>query len=344
MNRRVVVSGMDDIVIESEPPPRPAPGEVLIASRLVGICGSDTHAAHGRHPFIDLPYMPGHEVIGDVVELGEGTPEELRGRRVVVEPNLPCGQCELCAVGRYNICEKLQVFGCQTPGGLTDCFAMSHHRIIPLPDSLPDTSAVLIEPMSTPVRAVRAAGDLVGQRVMVIGAGPIGLFTAIAARAAGAGVITVGDLQASKRQRATRLVADASFDPRDEDVSEQVEAALGGAPQVVFDAVSAESTLRLGIRSLAKGGTLVTIGVPAGPMTLDLQLVQDRELRVLGSLMFVREDVERAIEILAAEPFPIDEVVTATFPLERAAEAFRAADDPEQFKVVIDVGGSAQGR
>ena len=113
---------------------------------------------------------------------------------------------------------------------------------------------------------------------------------------------------------------------------------LGGKADVVFDCVSRESTVRLGIEVLDKGGSLMIVGVPAGPTSIDLDLIQDRELTVRGNLMYVREDVISAIELLRTRPFPLEEVVTAQFDLDQASEAFRASDDPEQVKVLVLVG------
>lgn len=339
-NRRVIVRGAQDVSVEFEEVPAPAAGEVLVSSSMVGICGSDIHAAHGHHPFMELPFWPGHEVIGRVEQAGDGVDPALEGCRVVVEPNLPCGACELCAEGRYNICDGLLVFGCQTKGGLTDQFSISASRVIPLPDDLDDEWAVLAEPLSTPVHAVRRAGDLSGRRVVVLGAGPIGLFIAALAQRAGAASTVVGDLVASKRERALRLGATGIFDPSVEGVGDGVVEEMGGRAHVVFDAVSRESTVRMALTELlGKGGRLMTVGVPPGPLTVDFELIQDRELEVVGNLMFVREDVLEAIEVLRSKPFPLEEVVTGIYELGQSQQAFDASADPEQVKILIRVDG-----
>lgn len=336
--RRIVVNSFDDIAVEKVAEPQAGAGEVLVRSTVVGICGSDMHAAHGRHPFMSLPFWPGHEVVGVVAGVGSGVDPELDGKRVVIEPNLACGECDQCKEGRYNICSKLEVFGCQTPGGMTDKFVIAADRVIPLPDDLEDKWAALIEPMSTPVHAVRRAGSLTGKRVVVIGAGPIGLFTAVAALHAGAARVVMADILQSKMDRAIRLGAHGSFNSSSPKAAEEAVKALQGKAHVVFDCVSRESTVHLAIEVLDKGGSLMTVGVPAGPTLVDLDLVQDRELTIMGNLMFVRQDVLAAIELLREKPFPHEEVVTATFDIEQAAEAFRVSDDPEQVKVLITVG------
>lgn len=339
--RRVVVDSIDDIRVESVDAPQAGPGEVTVRSTVVGICGSDMHAAHGRHPFMSLPFWPGHEVVGAVSAVGDGVDPSLVGRRVVIEPNLACGHCDQCRAGRYNICATLDVFGCQTPGGMTDEFAIAADRVIALPDDLDDDWAALVEPFSTPVHAVRRAGDLSGKRVVVIGAGPIGLFAAIAALDAGASRVVVADLLESKRARAERLGAHGSFDSSAPDAADRARELLGGPAHVVVDCVSRESTVALAIAALDKGGLLMTVGVPAGRTLVDLDLVQDRELTLVGNLMYVREDVLHAIELLRRKPFALDEIVTGTFDLDEAERAFAASDDPEQVKILIRVGSSA---
>ncbi|WP_200329995.1 zinc-binding dehydrogenase [Leucobacter sp. L43] len=335
--RRIVVNAADDIRVEQIPAPASGAGEVLVRSTIVGICGSDVHAAHGRHPFMSLPFWPGHEVIGVVEAAGPEAPADLVNRRVVIEPNLACGECTPCQRGRYNICATLDVFGCQTPGGMTDRFTIAADRVIALPDDLSDREAALIEPLATPVHAVRRAGDLTGARVVVLGAGPIGLFVTIAALHAGAERVVVADLLESKRARAERLGASGSFDSSAPDAAEAAIRELGGKADVVFDCVSREATVRLAIEMLEKGGTIMTVGVPSGPTTIDLELIQDREIALLGNLMYVREDVEAAIALLRERRLPLDELITGVFPLDQAQQAFDASNDPEQVKVLVEV-------
>lgn len=335
--RRVVVHSQTDVRIEFVPDPVAGPGEVVVEPSIVGICGSDVHAARGMHPFIELPYRPGHEVTGTVVELGPAVDDSWADVRVVVEPNLACGRCELCINERYNICEGLKVFGCQTPGGLADRFVIPIDRLHRLPDDLDDHAAVLVEPLSTPVRAVRSAGDLSGRRVTVIGLGPIGLFTQLAALRAGAASVATFDPIASKRQRSERLGAVAAIDPTDPSANERAVSALGGPCHVVLDCVSNESTLRQGIALLQKGGRLVVVGVASGDVAVPMNLVQDRELEVCGSLMFVRQDMEAAIDLLRGDVVPADGLVDAGFGLDEVAAAFAAAADPERFKVAVRV-------
>lgn len=335
--RQVVVTSSEDIRVEEVPRPGPpAAGEVLVASRLVGICGTDVHAAAGHHPFIERPYRPGHEVVGVVEQVGDGVTDLAAGDHVVLEPNLVCGTCRQCRAGRYNICRNLAVFGCQTTGGMADAFVVPRDRLHRVPDGMSDELAALVEPLATPVHAVARAGVGPGSRVAVLGAGPIGLLVLVAARAAGAETVVVTDVLTEKLERASRLSADAALRADDPDLVAQAAAVLQGA-DVVFDCVAAASSMAQAIELVDKGGTVMVVGIAAGPTTVPLHLVQDREISVIGSLMYVREDVERAIALLASGVVAADDLITGVFPLDRAAEAFAASSDPTQVKVLVSV-------
>jgi 2-desacetyl-2-hydroxyethyl bacteriochlorophyllide A dehydrogenase len=339
--RQVVVTSSEDIrVVEVPRPGPPAPGQVLVASRLVGICGTDVHAAAGHHPFIDRPYRPGHEVVGVVEQVGDGVTDLAAGDRVVLEPNLTCGECPQCRDGRYNICRELAVFGCQTPGGMGDVFVVARDRLHRIPDGMSDELAALVEPLATPVHAVRRAGVRAGSRVAVLGAGPIGLLVLVAARAAGAEVVVVTDVLPEKLDRARRLGADEALRADAPDLVDRAAAVLHGA-DVVFDCVAAAGSMAQAVELVDKGGTVMVVGIAPGPTSIPLHLVQDREISVIGSLMYVREDVERAIALLSSGAVAADELVTAVYPLDRAAEAFAASADPQQVKVLVSVGDPA---
>jgi 2-desacetyl-2-hydroxyethyl bacteriochlorophyllide A dehydrogenase len=339
--RQVVVTSPEDIqVVEVPRPGPPSAGQVLVASRLVGICGTDVHAAAGHHPFIDRPYRPGHEVVGVVEQVGEGVTGLAAGDRVVLEPNLTCGECPQCRDGRYNICRNLAVFGCQTPGGMADVFVVARDRLHRIPDGMSDELAALVEPLATPVHAVRRAGVRPGSRVAVLGAGPIGLLVLVAAKAAGAEVVVVTDVLPEKLDRARRLGADEALRADAPDLVDRAANILKGA-DVVFDCVAAAGSMAQAVELVDKGGTVMVVGIAPGPTSIPLHLVQDREIAVIGSLMYVREDVERAIALLSSGAVAADELVTAVYPLDRAAEAFAASADPQQVKVLVSVGDPA---
>ncbi len=337
-NRQVKVTSMDDIVIEQVAAPAAAPGHVVVRSVVVGVCGSDMHAALGNHPFIDLPYQPGHEAVGVVTEVGEGVSTVQPGDRIVIEPNLACGTCPQCAAGRYNICATLEVFGCQTPGALADYFAIPADRVHVLPETMTYLEAAFIEPLATPVHAVAKAGELTGRTVAVLGAGPIGLLVLIAAKAAGAARIVVSDLLPSKRERAQRVGATGVVDGGQQDSVAAAKAVLGGDADVVFDCVSRGASLAQAVDLVAKGGQIVVVGVGlSGTTPVRIDLVQDRELRIEGALMYTQPDYTTAFRLIGAGAVPVDDLVTAVYPFEESAQAFRASTDPEQVKVLVSM-------
>jgi 2-desacetyl-2-hydroxyethyl bacteriochlorophyllide A dehydrogenase len=328
VTRRVVVNALDDVVIETVAQATPAAGEARVRTTMVGICGSDLHAACGRHPFIDLPYRPGHEAVGVVDAVGPGIEASWIGTRVALEPNLACRQCP-------------QVFGCQTPGALADSFTIALDRLVPLASDLDDRHAILIEPLATPVHTVRRAaevvGDLLDRPVVVIGAGPIGLFMLLAARHAGARVV-VADLLESKRARAERLGAVGTFDPTADDAVESALRLLGGPAAVVIDCVSRESSVAQAVELVDKGGAIMIVGVAEGATPVPLGLIQDRELVLIGNLMYVREDFTAAMDLLASGTVPVDEIISAVFGFDQVADAFAASADQENVKVLVTVG------
>jgi 2-desacetyl-2-hydroxyethyl bacteriochlorophyllide A dehydrogenase len=338
--RRVVVSA-DGIDVVTAPTPSPGPQDALVRTVLTGICGSDTHAAHGRHPFIALPYHPGHEVVGVVEDTGPDVTSVRAGQRVTVEPTLPCWQCKMCRTGRPNLCERLQFFGCGwQQGGMANYFTVPANRLHAIPDELDDVTAALIEPLSTPVHAVRIAGDVTGKAVAIIGAGTIGLLLLAVLRAHKARCIVVTDVLPSKRQRALALGADAVVDPAAADVEEQVRTALGESADIVFDCVAIESTVHTAVCLASKGGTVVIVGVPSREVTLPLPVIQDHQIRIQGSATYLPEDYDESITLLRDGKVRPADIVTATRPLDAVVEAFHLSSSGEEVKVLLTIGAS----
>ena len=337
MKRAVVYSGR--ITVEDAPTPEPGPGEVLVRTLVTGVCGSDVHAAHERHPFISLPYRPGHEAVGVVEATGAEVSGGRPGQRVVVVPYLPCWACKMCRTGRENLCENLSFFGCGYPqGGMAEFFTLPAGRLYPVPDDMTDETAALIEPLSTPVHAVRLAGDVAGRTVAILGAGTIGLFTLAVLRDRGAGKIVVTDPLADKRARATALGADAVVDAGTPDVAGQVRAALGESADIVFDCVAIQSSTEQAVAIADKGGTVVTVGVPARDVTVPLPVIQDHQIRIQGSATYLPADYEESVRLLSAGGVRAADFVTATRALAQVTEAFELAAAGTQVKVLVTVG------
>ena len=333
--RRVTVRPGEVALVEAERP-EPRPGEILVQPTVVGVCGSDVHAAAGHHPIVTLPYNPGHEVVGVVCELGGAVTEVQVGDRVVVEPTLPCWECKHCRAGRINLCERLRFFGCvHDQGGMADYFTIPANRVHVLPADLTDEQAVLIEPLATPVHAVALNGGVADAAVVIIGAGTIGLLVLAAARAAGARRVVMTDIQQSKRARALRLGADAVVDAARSDVVAAVREELGESADVVFDCVAVQATVDQGIQLALKGGSVMIVGVPVKPVTVPLPEIQDQQVRVQGSAMFMPADFIAATRMIQTGHVREADFITAKFPLDQAAAAFAACTTGEEVKVVL---------
>ncbi|GIG23674.1 alcohol dehydrogenase [Cellulomonas chitinilytica] len=337
--RRAVAGPSVGVRVEGADVPVPAAGEVLVRSTLVGICGSDTHAVAGHHPFLTAPYVPGHEATGVVAATGPGADRFAPGQRVLLKPNVACGTCLNCAAGRTNACETLRWIGCdpsrELSGAMADYFVAPQSNLYAVPDALSDEAAALVECLATPVHAARVAGDLTDARVVVLGAGTIGVLCVVAALRAGAAAVVVTDMEQSKIDRAVRIGAAGGAVANATDADDQVVAALGGPADVVFDCVANERSLAQAVGLLRRAGTLLIVGVPPRPGSLDLPNIQDRELRVQGCAAYTEADIETSIAIAGDGALPVSEIVSATYPLDEVATAFERAAADSSGKVLV---------
>jgi len=343
VRRRVLVSAPGTVELVTEAVPRLERDDALVRLSLAGVCGSDKAALHGEHAFMGPPYYPGHEVVGVVVEVGEDVDGVSPGDRVTVEPTLPCGRCKPCVSEAENLCENLRFFGCgYREGAMADVFTVPASRLHKIPADLTDHQAVLVEPVATGVHAVRVAGDLTGKAVAVLGSGTIGLMTMLAARAAGARRIVSTDMVPAKRGLALELGADAVVDAAADELADEVRAALGESGDVVFDCVANQQTLPEAIKIALKGGTVMVVGGARKPVTIDLPVVQEFQVRVQGVATYRAEDFHDAMRLLAGGVVAADRFVTATFPLARADEAFAAIDSGNEVKILVAAEAAGQ--
>ena len=338
MLRALVEPGLG-VRLEEVLVPEPRAGEVLVRSTLVGICGSDTHAAAGHHPFLTAPYVPGHEATGVVVSLGAEVDGFALGQRVLLKPSVACGACPNCLAGRTNTCESLAWIGCDSSrvlaGAMAEYFVAPTGSLYLVPDALDDQEAALVECLATPVHAARIAGDLAGARVVVFGVGTIGLLSVVAALNAGAQAVVVTDMEQSKIDRAVRCGALGGVLASAQDLELGVRSILDGPADVVFDCVASERSLAQAVGLLRRAGTLLVIGVPPRPAPINLPFVQDGELRVQGCAAYTEQDMTTAIEIAVAGGIPVAELVSGSYGLQDVAIAFAAAAADTSGKVMV---------
>ncbi len=321
------------IEMEERPIPTPGPGDVLIRVSSVGVCGSDTHYyRHGRVGsfVVDAPLVLGHEAAGTIVRVGEGVNSSRIGQRVSIEPQRPDPESEETRSGHYNLCPHMRFFA--TPpvdGAFCDYVTIGAGYAHRVPDSVSDDAAALCEPLSVGIAAVRKAGLDGGSRVLITGAGPIGIVLAQLARAYGATDIVVSDPDESRRAQAKQFGATAVLDPTVEPIGDLgVDAFIdaSGAPSAVVD----------GIRAVRPAGTVVLVGSGAESMELPTQLIQNRELVLTGVFRYANT-WPTAIALVESGRVDLDAMVTARFPLEKAAEALDSDRTPGSVKTVVAV-------
>lgn len=325
--RAALLREVGSIVIENRPVPEPGPGEVRLKPLAVGVCGSDMHAFTGEHPFVHPPIVLGHEIGAQVDKVGPGVEHLKPGQLVTVEPNLVCGHCYNCRTGRYNICENLRVVGCVgADGGMADYLMVPATKVFPVPEHWNAEQAALVEPVAVGVHAVRQGGLQPGQSVLVLGAGIIGLVTAQAARAFGASRVIIADLLESRLERARKLGFTDVVNNGQVNLEEELRRRLNGElADMIFDCVAIQPTLETAVKVARKGTRIVVVGVPAGPLSVPMHLVQDRELELIGTLMYRREDYDASIRLMESGAIVTEGFVTHRFPLEQVMEAFSVA-------------------
>jgi L-iditol 2-dehydrogenase len=312
----------ETFVLEEVKIPEPNEHQVLLKVELCGICGSDLHTYHGKHPFVFPPLVMGHEFSGVIAKLGKGTEDKFQaGQRVAVEPSIVCGTCYNCRNGRYNICNELSVVGCLTDGAYTEYIAVSSEKIIVLHDELSFEDGAMLEPLSVGVHAVEQGHVKEGDKILVIGAGTIGLLLAQAAKAAGAEV-AITDVIAYRLDLAKELGIPCTINSKTEVLEERLQQFSPEGVDVIFECVGSSYTIRKAIEIARKGIRIVILGVVDSEVLLPVSLIQDRELELVGDLMFTRKDFVKAQELILSGKVNVRSLQTKTYPLRQVKEAF----------------------
>ncbi|GAB3913895.1 sorbitol dehydrogenase [Microlunatus endophyticus] len=331
--RRSLLIKPEEIGTENAPVPQPGPEQVLVEVAAVGICGSDVHYyEHGRIGdfIVEQPLVLGHEASGVIRAVGSAVTGRAVGQRVALEPQETCGHCIQCLSGRYNLCPDVQFYA--TPpvdGAFAQYVVLNAGRAHPIPDSLSDEAGALIEPLSVGVWANRKAAVEPGDRVLVTGAGPVGLLAADVARARG-GWVAVSDTNSYRLQVAHERGAQAVIDvtqgsPRDQQGEFDVILECSGAAPAVLGAFDAA----------APAARIVLIGMGAARLELPVGLIQARELRVTGVFRYAN-CYPAAISLAASGAIDLDALVTGRFGLDEVEDALTAAKrDPKTLKPVV---------
>jgi len=312
------------IVIEDVSIPVPEENQVLIEVKAVGVCRSDVTGYMGKHPLIPLPMIMGHECSGKIAALGPGVKRIKVGDEVAVETFFRlCGECAGCRNGRYNTCKNPMIIGHNVPGAFAQYMLANANFIFPKPSEVSFEEAALTEPLSVGVHAIKIAGIQVGERVVILGAGAIGLFALQVAKLAG-GEVTVVDVVPSKLELARKLGADHIIDASQLDVQEEVRRITGGdGAEVVIEAVGKPATLQQSVDLTQPGGRIVLIGFTGNPVDeINLSKVTLQEMKVMGILGFCR-DYPTSLNLLSRRKISVTPLISSSYGLQGVEKAIQ---------------------
>lgn len=345
-----ILYGPRDIRIEEIDIPDLKPGWVLIKVRAAGICGSDLHL-YREKTFIPISsvigegiYIPGHEIAGEIQELGEGVTDLEAGDRVVVEPTVNCGKCDWCKTGWYNLCENSGLIGFYYIGGLAEFVVAPAEKCFKISDKTSFEEAATMDCIAIAERAIKRAQVSNEDRVAILGSGTIGLFAAQGSFAAGAREVYVTGTHNFQIETASRLGATAAINARKENVVERVmELTSGQGVDKVIEAVGGVApVLEDGVNILRRRGTLVATGIFLHPMPINMFSLITKEVTLTGAWGYAYwthlKEFEVSLNLLESGRIDAKSLITHKFPLEKCSEAFDAASDKaesESIKVQI---------
>jgi len=333
MKQRVSVLDTDlTLRIEEREVPQPGPDEVLVQIKSVGVCGSDIHYfEHGRIAdfVVEQPLVLGHESSGVVTAIGDNVTDLEVGTTVAMEPGVPCGRCQQCRAGRYNLCPDVEFFA--TPpidGAFCEYVVLPRDFVHPVPRHVSYDAAALVEPLSVGVWACQKANVSLGTRVLITGGGPIGAICALVARARGADVVGVSDINSERRERVAQLGFPA-IDPVSGDIPEA---------DVLLECSGAAAAIDQGIRALTPAGIAVLIGMaPTDTVQVPVGAIQGKEIWLTGTFRYANT-YPSAIDLVSSGKVDLDALVSAHYSLDQVEKALtHGAEHPADMKVIVRV-------
>ncbi len=334
-NQAAVLYAPHDIRLEERAIPNVGSKEVLVEIKAVGVCGSDVHYyEHGRiGPYVvRQPLILGHESSGVIVAVGEDVNKKRVGERVAIEPGIPDGVCEQCRLGHYNLCPNVRFFG--TPpidGAFTNYVTVPESFAYTLPDALSNEEGALIEPLSVGLWACRKAKLQGADRLLVTGAGPIGMLTMKVALALGATEVTMTDVSPQRLEMARKLGATRTVNVAKEPLID-----AGVEVDILIECSGNQKALMDGIRSLRPAGRAIAVGMSPGEETsIPLSFLQNREITLTGTFRYANTYAD-AIALVATGRVDVQSIITRKYSLEQTEQALQATkNDPMNIKSVV---------
>jgi len=338
--KQAVMTEPGRIEIREVPAPQPGPGQVLMRVRRIGVCGTDIHVYHGKHPFTPYPVVQGHEFSATVEAVGEGVEGLEVGTKVTATPQETCGECNPCRRGDYHICDVLKVRGFQAPGVAQELAVTEADKIVPLPASFTYEQGAMVEPAAVGVHSTGRAGGVDGKNVVVLGAGTIGNFVAQVCKARGAKKVLITDLSDYRLDVARQCGIDAASNAAGESLTDAAAREFGSEGfSVAFEAVGVEATMTAAVEAIEKGGDIVVLGVFGEKPRIDMSVVGDRELSLIGTLMYQHADYVQAVEWIADGSIRTEPLQSKHFPLDDYIDAYKfiEARGEKSMKVFVDL-------
>lgn len=333
----ITYQGGGSFAVEQLDTETPPPGHVRIDVAYTGICGTDLTISHGAMDHrITSPWPIGHEMSGTIAVVGAGVDEGRVGDQVTVMPLDWCGDCPACNAGHQHICHNLNFVGIDSPGSLQQRWNVRADLLVPLPGNVALRDAALVEPVAVAVHDVRRSGLAAGDDVLVIGGGPIGLLIALVAREAGANVL-ISEISRTRRELG-ELLGFRVVDPAAESVVERTRAWTSNkGADVAFEVSGSAAGVRALTEVLATRGKGVVVAIHSKPPEVDLFQVFWKELEIIGTRVYEREDFVRAVSLIAEGVIPTHRLITDVVPLRDAASVFaRLSSGEDIVKLLVD--------
>ena len=335
-----VMTNPKEITFREVPVPEITADQVLIKIMKIGVCGSDIHVYHGKHPFTKYPVTQGHEVSGEIVKLGEHVTGFSIGQKVTIQPQVVCGKCYPCRHGKYNLCEELKVMGFQTTGTASEFFAVDAKKVTVLPEKMSYDEGAMIEPLAVAVHAVKRAGDVKGMKIAVLGAGPIGILVAQTAKGLGAESVMITDVSDLRLQKAKECGVDFCINTKEKNFGEAMVENFGlDKADVIYDCAGNNVTMGQAIQYARKGSTIILVAVFAGMAKIDLAVLNDHELDLNTSMMYRNEDYVEAIRLVNEVKVTLKPLISKHFAFQDYLKAYEYIDENREstMKVIIDI-------
>lgn len=332
------------IEMQQAPIPEPGPNEVVLKNMYLGICTSDLQIYHGKHAYAAMPVTMGHEEAGIVYKVGENVTDWKPGDRVILQPQLFCGECYPCKTGHFNVCESLKVIGVHVDGCACEYTAVPAWNLHRLPDNVSFREAALIEPIAVGfgvVRRINEVTDITGKRVCVVGAGTIGNLVAQACKAMGAGPVMITDILQDKLDLALKCGIDYAENTREQTLAQAIEQCFGSdKADIIVDSAANPFVFQSIMDAARKASIVVLSGNYKEPVQLDVTQIQRREITVLGHMMYIRQEFEDGLRHLSLGNLHTEGLITQEWTLDQYAEAFRFIDDhpADVVKMIVKIG------